>query len=58
LIREKKKLQEAKEREKQNTLEMLKLQQEHNYERVFLKKKELEDLNKQKEELLQKKKKM
>jgi hypothetical protein len=56
LLAEKRKLQEAKEKEKQMSLELLMLQQEHNLEKAFQLKKELERVNKEKELILEKKK--
>lgn len=53
---EKRKLQEAKEKEKQMALNLLKLQQEHNLEKAFMMKKELERINKEKEMILERKK--
>ena len=56
LLSEKRKLQEAKEQEKQMGLNYLLMQQEHNFEKAFLLKKELERMNREKESILEKKK--
>lgn len=58
MLAERRKLQEAKEKEKQMSLNMLLMQQEHNLEKAFLVKKELEKINKDKESILEKKKAM
>ena len=58
LLAEKRKLKEAKEKEKELNLNLLLMQQEHNLEKAFMMKKELESINKNKEVLIEKKKAM
>lgn len=55
LLAEKRKLAEAREKEKQMGLEQLMMQQEHNLEKAFGLKKELERVNREKESILARK---
>lgn len=55
LLAEKRKLAEAREKEKQMGLEQLMMQQEHNLEKAFGLKKELERVNREKELILARK---
>ena len=55
-ISEKRKLKQAQENEKKMALEQLRLQQEHDLEKIYMAKKELERINHQKESILSQKK--
>ncbi len=56
LLQEKRKVEAARQKEKESGLEVLKLQQEHQLEQMFMLKKELETIIKDKETIVQAKK--
>lgn len=55
LLAEKRRVEEAKEKERQMAMGLLLVQQEHNLEKAFLAKKELEHINREKEGILARK---
>lgn len=55
-VAEQRRMKELKQKEKEKGLEVLKIQQEQNLDKMFALKKEMEKLNNQKEQVLEKKK--